>query len=183
MHDVRANAVLAAQPDEEGDRLVFRRRRARGEIGGVRRGSARRAGGDAAVAAAASSGPGSSACTSSVAPIRASVGSATPRDRASRHGANSSTPEGTRKHLNPSTPASSERCEVAARCPEPRLPRIQRRRSTAPPPRARFASSAATVGGRRNAVERHVDDGGHAAGGRGAGRASRSLPTPFGPAR
>ena len=48
-------------------------------------------------------GPGSSACTRSTAPRRASSGSAERRS-ASPTGANSGTPEGTRKALKPNTP-------------------------------------------------------------------------------
>src|SRR5277367_1906146 len=57
------------------------------------------------LATAFSIGPGNSACASKGAPSAASFGNAT-RKSASVTCANSSTPLGTRKHLNPKTPAS-----------------------------------------------------------------------------
>ena len=48
--------------------------------------------------------------------------------------------------------------------PARRLPRSRRRRGTGPGRPRCFTSSAGYVGGRRDAVQRHVDDGGDAAG-------------------
>ena len=86
-----------------------------------------------------------------------------------------STPESSRKHLKPKTPAS---CSGAGRrrCRAPRRPRTRRRRTAWPAAAARLTSSAGDGGGRRDAVERHVEDRGDAAGGRGAGGRGEALP-------
>ena len=93
---------------------------------------------------------------------------------ASRCG-NSSTPEGSRKHLKPKTPSSCSGAEV----------RLVAGHRSAPEPdvderlvlgHLALAVEAVHRGGGRDAVERHVDDGGHAAGRRSPGRGGKALP-------
>ena len=91
-------------------------------------------------------------------------------------GGNSATPESTRKHLKPNTPASCSGCELVRGCPEPRRPRTRRRHAP-----GRTRSRCLTAQGvesrrRRDAVERHVDDRRHAAGRGGAGGGVEAFP-------
>ena len=118
----------------------------------------------------------SSACTIISPSNAARSRAARPRARRRRRGGNSSTPECSRKHLKPNTPASCSGRRSA------RLP------GTAPPqkptstkawsggrPRC-LASQRLDRRGRRDAVERHVDDRRDATGRRGAGGAGEALP-------
>ena len=93
-----------------------------------------------------------------------------------------STPEGSRKHLNPKTPASCSGCQVVdvagdRAAPEPDVDVALTGRGLA------LDLQGGGVDGGRDAVERHVEQGGDAAGRRGPGGAWRSPPTRCGRAR
>ena len=129
-------------------------------------------------AGAAAITSGSSACAMSRPPKLAISAMASPSWPASS-GANSSTPEGSRKHLKPATPAS---------CSGRRLAEVAGHR-TAPERDVgrQLAGRGGLLGaqrghghGRRDAVQRHIHDRGHPAGGRRRGR--RGEPLPLGPA-
>ena len=100
----------------------------------------------------------------------------TPRAARPTSGGNSSTPESAMKHLNPKTPAScsprrSSMLPGIGAAPEPDV-------DVAACPRAAFALDLQRLdgAGRREAVERHVEDGRDAAGRRGAGGRREALP-------
>ena len=119
-------------------------------------------------------GPGSSACTSSGRPSRAISGMARRRSASVTCG-NSSTPEGTRKHLNPRTPAAamgSSSCDVAGHDAAPELDRDFAAPGGGPALRLQGGDRRR----RRDRVERHVHERADAAGARGAGRGLEPLP-------
>ena len=96
---------------------------------------------------AASISDASSACTMSI--DRASASTAIARSISSAvTGGNSSTPDSTRKHLNPNTPSATSGSRSSS-LPGTRPPQKPTSTQTAPRAAARFASSAATevVGG------------------------------------
>ena len=112
--------------------------------------------------------------TSSGSPSAATIGSASRRS-ASSTWANSSTPDGHRKHLKPSTPARASGASVGAIARHDAAPESDV--DVAPAARRGALRLQASDGcRRRNAVERHVDDRRHAAGGRGARRVLEAFP-------
>ena len=127
-------------------------------------------------AAAARTTSGSSACSTNSAGTDAAPAAARPAD----NGGNSATPESMRNALNPKTPAS---CSSGSSAALPGTAPPQNPTSTWHCPRAAacLARSAVHRHGRRDRVQRHVDDRGHPAGRGGAGR--RGEPLPLGTAR
>ena len=111
----------------------------------------------AASPAGSRSAPGHSACTRSGRPSAASTGM-TSRDRFSLTCGNSSTPDGQRKHLKPSTPAARERLEMIHIARHHAAPESPRPHDTRARRRGASSSSASTVVVGGNAVERHVHD-------------------------
>ena len=87
----------------------------------------------------------SSACTIISAPSRAVSAIACAEARRRSRCGNSSTPESSRKHLKPKTPASCSGAQVGEVARAPRRPRTRRRRTPGRAAAARFSSSAATV--------------------------------------
>ena len=128
-----ARAGLAAERDQQRDRVVLGRGRARREIRRVaradRRRRARRGRSDGRPAPRARAAARRAAARIGIAARR----SASPTRRTRRR------PTATRKHLKPRTPAATQRARARRRCPARRRPRTRRRRAHWPRAAARFA--------------------------------------------
>ena len=122
---------------------------------------------------------GSSACTIMGAPPAASSFIAA-RSSSRDSGGNSAIPESIRKHLNPTTPASSSG-PIAAAFPGTAPPQNATSTAHCPAAAAAFSRSASTDDGHRHGVQRHVADRRHPAGQRGPRRGRE--PLPLGPPR
>ena len=137
-----------------------------------RRGTPRSSGRPRPGAAAMTSG--SSAWTMSrPSKVASSVSAA--RSPASSSGGNSGTPESSRKHLKPTTPASCSGRSWSSVARDGAAPEADVDRDLALRGRA-FHVQRLDRGRRRDRVERHVDDRGDPAGGRRAGGAGEALP-------
>ena len=130
---------------------------------------------------ARASSAGSSACASSGKTERGEDRQRVAQDLARLTCSNSSTPDGQRKHLKPEHAGATRAARAPSRCRARRRPRSPTSTWQRPAAAPRFASSPSHGRRRRNAVERHVDERRHAAGG---GRARRVLEAfPLGAAR
>ena len=156
-------AVLARQRDQQPIAATSARGRARSP-------DTSRTRADRAVGPARQRAPASRRAPSAAGRASAQDAAAPRADRLRSTSGNSSTPDGARKHLKPRTPARDERLELAARCPDDAAAERRRRRGTVRAPRRVWRRAPRTVGRRRDAVERHVDDRRDAAGGGGARR-------------